>query len=208
METPMARTIRNTKLDSRSGRLKLAERREPYWTVISAGSAIGYRRGSNGGTWIANMRGKDGRRHYAPLGAADDARDPDSLTVFSFAQAQESARTFFTQKGRELAGHSEPQAGGPYTVKRALDAYFVVRQSRGSKSVRKDSYQAEARIVPKLGAIEAAKLTSTMIRDWHTSMASAAKLVRTKRAAKQETRGLTSKPQKKCASAARRRTVC
>ena len=60
---PMARTIRNAKLDSRSARLKLPERREPYWTVISAGSAIGYRRGANGGTWIAKVRGDDGRRH-------------------------------------------------------------------------------------------------------------------------------------------------
>lgn len=184
----MARTIRNAKLDSRSARLKPSERREPYWTVISAGSALGYRRGANGGTWIAKMRGEDGRRHYASLGAADDARDPDGLTVFSFAQAQEAARTFFTRKARELAGHGEPHAGGPYTVKNAIDDYFAARERRGSKSARKDSYQAEARIIPKLGAIEAARLTPKTIRDWHQSMASAAKLVRTKKSATQETR--------------------
>jgi integrase len=189
----MARTIRNAKIDSRSARLKLPERREPYWTVISAGCAIGYRRGANGGTWIGKVRADDGKRHYAALGAADDARDSDGLTVFSFAQAQEAARTFFVQKGRELAGHSEPQAGGPYTVKRALDAYFAARERRGSKSVRKDSYQAKARIVPKLGAIEAAKLTPKMIRDWHQAMASASRLLRTKKDAKQETRAFDTK---------------
>jgi len=48
------------------------------------------------------------------IGAAD-ARDADGLTCFTFAQAQERARTFFGRKARELAGHSEPQAG-PYTV--------------------------------------------------------------------------------------------
>ena len=41
----MARTARNAKLDTRSARVKFAQRREPYWTVISAGCAIGYRRG-------------------------------------------------------------------------------------------------------------------------------------------------------------------
>ena len=190
----MARTIRNAKLDSRSARLKLPERREPYWTVVSAGNAIGYRRGAKGGTWIAKVRGDDGTRHYAPLGAADDAQDPNGLTVFSFAQAQEAARAFFARKGRELAGHSEPQPGGPYTVKMAVDAYFTARERRGSKSVRKDRYQAEARIVAQLGAVDASKLTPKRIRDWHQAVASAAKLVRTKKGkSKQKTRAFNSK---------------
>jgi hypothetical protein len=82
----MARTARNAKLDTRSVRAKLTPRREPYWTVISAGCAVGYRRGANGGTWVARMR--DGtKQHYDALGAADDSWDADGLTVFSFAQA-------------------------------------------------------------------------------------------------------------------------
>ena len=56
----MARTVRNPKIDTRSARAKLAERREPYWTVISAGNALGYRRGAKGGTWIAKFRDADG----------------------------------------------------------------------------------------------------------------------------------------------------
>jgi hypothetical protein len=51
----MARTVRNSKIDSRSARSKLAERREPYWTVISEGCALGYRHGAKGGTWIAKI---------------------------------------------------------------------------------------------------------------------------------------------------------
>ena len=64
----MARTIRTTKLDSRSARLKLPERREPYWTVISAGNAIGYRRGAKGGTWVAKCAAMTGRDTTPPLG--------------------------------------------------------------------------------------------------------------------------------------------
>ena len=72
-------------------------------------------RGSKAGTWVARMRDECGRQHYNALGAADDARDPDGLTVFSFVQAQEKARKYFGQKGRQLAGHLDEKEG-PYTV--------------------------------------------------------------------------------------------
>ncbi len=178
----MARQVRNVKLDSRSSRTKLTERREPYWTVISAGCAVGYRKGAKGGTWIARLRDDEGRQHYEALGAADDARDPDGLTVFSFTQAQEAARKFFASKARELAGHLAPMEG-PYTVKDALDDYFAAREGRGSKGVRADRYAAEARIIPELGGIDVGKLTSKRIRDWLTAVAKAPKLLRTKKTA-------------------------
>jgi hypothetical protein len=49
----MARTLKDAKLDSRSARQGLKKRREPYWRSISEGLAIGYRKGTKGGTWIA-----------------------------------------------------------------------------------------------------------------------------------------------------------
>src|SRR5205085_126062 len=79
----MARTVRNPKLDTRSARSRLPPRREPYWTVISGGCALGYRRGANGGTWIGRFRDDTGRQHYEAVGAADDARDPDGLSALS-----------------------------------------------------------------------------------------------------------------------------
>jgi integrase len=190
----MARTVKNIKIDSRSARSKLPERREPYWTVISAGCAVGYRKGSKGGTWIARLRGDDGRQHYEALGAADDAREPDGLTVFSFSQAQEGARKFFSGKARELAGHVEPHAG-PYTIKLALDDYFAARESRGSKGARADRYAAEARIVPDLGNLGIDKLTAKRIREWHVQVAAAPKLLRTRKMAdKRATRAVVKDP--------------
>src|SRR5215470_66583 len=118
----MARTVRNPKIDTRSARTKLPERREPYWTVISEGCAPGYRRGAKGGTWIARFRDDAGRQHYDALGAADDARDPDGLSVFSFAQAQERARSWFDNKAREQAGDFAP-SGRAYTIANALADY-------------------------------------------------------------------------------------
>ena len=136
----MARTVRNAKIDTRSARDNLTERREPYWTPISAGCAIGYRRGAKGGTWVARFRNEeDGKQHYEALGGADDARDADGLTVFSYSQAQKKAREFFDRKARELAGHAEPgNFDSRLTVADALEAYFADREQRGSKGLAKD----------------------------------------------------------------------
>ncbi|MBP1184198.1 site-specific integrase [Methylobacterium sp. PvR107] len=172
----MARTVRNAKLDTRSGRAKLAVRREPYWTVISAGCAVGYRRGAKGGTWIARMR-EGSRQHYEALGAADDYREADGLTVFSFPQAQERARTFFAQTALQLGGSEEAEV--PWTVATALSDYLAARERRGSKGVRADRYAAEARILPALGSLQLSALTTKRIRDWHHDLAEAPKLRRT-----------------------------
>src|SRR5215469_3709245 len=134
----MARMVRNPKIDTRSARARLAGRREPYWTVLSAGCALGYRGGAKGGTWIARFRGEGGRQHYSPLGAADDARDPDGLSVFGFSQAQERARQWFDQKAREQAGEFAP-LGRPYTIADALSDYradYLRRGGKGGRSAR------------------------------------------------------------------------
>jgi integrase len=74
----------------------------------------------------------------------------------------------------------------PCTVAMALDAYFADRQRRGSKGLAKDRAAAKVRILPALGDAELAKLTTKRIRDWHTGLATASKLVRTGRIAKKE----------------------
>lgn len=174
----MARAVKNAKTDTRSARSKLPQRREPYWSVISKGCAIGYRRGLNGGTWIARFYDAEtGDKHYASLGAADDARDADDLSVFDFQQAQRRARAFFDQKARELAGHAEA-SDGPYTVAKALEDYFQDKAVAGSKGIDKARSAANLRIVPALGSIELGKLTSRRIRDWHVGLAAAPKLAR------------------------------
>src|SRR5262249_52066355 len=176
----MARTVRNAKINTRSARVKLSERREPYWTVVSSGCALGYRRGVKGGTWIGRFRAEDGKQHYERLGAADDARDADGLTVFGFPQAQERARTFFARKARELAGHAEPSFG-PCTVAKAIEAYFADRERRGSKGLAQDRGAARVRILPALGEVELTKLAAKRIRDWHTALACALRLFRPSR---------------------------
>ncbi len=175
----MARTVRNPKIDTRSARTKLAERREPYWTVISAGNALGYRRGAKGGTWIAKFRQEDGRRHLESLGAADDARDADGLSVFSFSQAQERARSWFQRKAREQAGDFV-RLDRPYTVADALADYRADYERRSGKATDRLDASAAAWIGPELGMVPLDKLTKGRIVGWHQKIAETPPRLRTK----------------------------
>jgi integrase len=174
----MARAVRNTKIDSRSARTRLVIRREPYWTVISVGCAIGYRRGASGGTWVARLRDETGKQHYEALGAADDARDPDNLTVFSFPQAQALARLFFERRARELAGEMAPLSG-PFFVANAIDRYSEYYCRRGGKEPDKIASVAKNYILDDLGSIPVAKLTKGRIEKWLQDIASSPARVRT-----------------------------
>lgn len=192
----MARTVRNAKIDTRSARAKLAERREPYWTVISAGCALGYRKGAKGGTWIARFRDETGKQHYEALGAADDARDADGRSVYSFAQAQERARDWFRQKAREEAGEASAEHDdGPYTVARALTDYRTAYLHRGGKAADRLDWSAAAWILPEFSALPLAKLTKKRIENWHRKIADTPARLRTKKGDEQKHREANTDPE-------------
>lgn len=165
----MARTVKNAKIDSRSARSKLPARKNPYWVTISPGCALGYYKGAKGGRWGARIFDEAGKKHFSVIGPSDDALDPDGIGVFSFQQAQEKAREFFKAKSREFACGFVSEVG-PYTVNQALEDYFQHRQSRGAKQVPKDRSVANVRIIPALGDIDIARLSTRRIRDWHTNL--------------------------------------
>jgi integrase len=197
----MARTVRNAKIDTRSARAKLAERREPYWTVISAGCALGYRKGAKGGTWIARFRDTAGKQHYEALGAADDARDADGRSVYGFAQAQERAREWFRHKVRADAGEApDDDDDGPYTVARAIADYRAHYLHRGGKAADRLDWSAAAWILPELGNLPLDRLTKKRIENWHRKIAETPARLRTKPGAEQRHREAYNDPE-----AARRR---
>lgn len=170
----MARTKRNTKVDTRTARAKLAPRREPYWTVVSEGCAVGYRKGKTG-SWVARWRDPDGRQHYTSLGAADDSMDADAVTILTAGQAQEQARGWFADQVRaHVAGIGST---GPYTVADALDDYMQWFRAH-RKSVRDTERAINAHIRPALGAVEVKDLTTKQVRDWHAALAAAPARVR------------------------------
>lgn len=176
----MARLVRDAKLDTRSARTKLKERREPYWRSLAEGCAIGYRKGAKGGTWIARHYAPDRvpPRAYAALGTADDHLDPDAAGVLSFDQAQERARAWFADRARQVAG-LEPLSAGPYSLAEAIRDYLAHYKARGGKAHRTTETTANAHIVPALGAVTICALSAKRIRDWHHGLAATARRIRT-----------------------------
>ena len=172
----MARTLRNGKLDTRTARAKLAERREPYWTVLVQGGALGYRRGRKAGTWIARWRDRAGKQHYQSLGAADDALDADGIAALSFAQAQERARIWIASVATDAAA---PDAAS-YTVNDALDVYlgWLARHRRSAKDA---TWKADALIRPTFGPTPLSLLSASAIRQWHEELAEQPARVRSRR---------------------------
>src|SRR5271166_352856 len=99
----MARTVRESRLETRTARDRLKARPEPHYrTVIPQLLALGYKKRHAGvaGYWVARRYiGEDGRvgskgspYRITTLGLADDYEDADGERVLSFAQAQEKAR--------------------------------------------------------------------------------------------------------------------
>jgi integrase len=163
----MARTVHNRSLDSRSARAKLIARREPYWTKLTKGCFVGYRKSARNGSWIGRWRDSAGRQHFRHLGAADDVLDSDGANALSCAQAQVLAREWFDAMAASAEGRRKR---GIYTVADCMADYLAyVRAHR--KSARHLETYVRAYILPKLGALDTARLTSPLLEQWHREIA-------------------------------------
>jgi integrase len=196
----MARRIREEKLDTRSARIKLKQRREPYWASMSGGLALGYRKGSTGGTWIAKHYSAEEGRRYQAVGPADDILDADDRNIFNFNQAQVRARNW-------LATPSEAEAG-PYRVAQAMDDYlhFLESDGRPTHTIRDARYRDSAFIRPKLGSERIANLTSDKLRRWRDDLVRAAPRLRTRRGEAQKHRVVTNDDARRARRASANRT--
>jgi integrase len=181
----MGRTVRDTNLETRTARLRLAPRRKPYWRTLESGLHMGYRRTlEGGGTWVARRFVGDGKYLEAKLGTADDLQDADGVALQTYSQAQGAAKAWWVAATRVDQGVA-PDAG-PYRVSDALGDYFTAREHSGSKGVGNDRQVAAARIIPPLGEIEVEKLTTVRIRAWLDGMAKSDLLVRRKRSDREQ----------------------
>jgi integrase len=114
----MARTVRNSNLDSRTARLKLEPRPKPYFAKTGvAGLHIGYRRlQKQNGTWIARRyQGASGEYEAKGFGQADDYAEADGGEILTWHQAC----------GR-LTDQAPPiRHGSGHTIQNAVDDYVT-----------------------------------------------------------------------------------
>lgn len=165
----MARTIRDTNLDSRDARNRLPVRGKPYYRIIDEGLHIGYRKGKKARKWVARIYDttKNGYE-VITLANADDFSDADGNAVLSWSQAQAEARKrrdIFTARRNGFIVQS-----GPYTVAKCMADYIEDYNARGKAA---STYQnaIDNHILPTLGDIDLEKLTAHMLTTWRNKIA-------------------------------------
>jgi integrase len=177
----MARTTRDSTLDSRTARGRLKARGKPYWRALEPGLHLGYRRPVSGaGKWLARHYIGGERYEVEVIAVADDFSDADGVAVLDYYQAQALARTRMVARAHAAAGKTKP-----LTVADAIGSYIEFLETN-RKSGREGRYAADAFILPTLGKIEVAALTTDQIRTWLNKLAKAPARIRTKKGEEQQ----------------------
>jgi integrase len=186
----MARTIKDANLQSREARNRLAPRPWPYWRTLRPGVLhLGYARRHKGGAGFWTVRTYMGMSAVAPgknpyvaralSGVADDFEDANGVTVLSFAQAQDMA---LAQQHM-----TEGTRSAPLTVAEAIADYIkFLRLER--KSAGDAEQRANTLIVPELGSLQVAALSTAHLLHWRDALAAKPARLRTAKGARQNAR--------------------
>jgi integrase len=174
----VAGTVKEAKIGSATVRAKLKPGRQAHWRIIIPGRAhLGYQRKqeANHGRWILR-RYVGGTYRIEPLGLADDALLADGQRVLNFEQAEAKARAQVEAPASKI--HH-------ITIRRAMANYIEFKRAQGQPAGDVASRSA-AHILPMLGDVVVAELTSEQIRKWLAALAASPALVRSKKGAVQK----------------------
>src|SRR4029450_4328151 len=156
----MARKIRDSKLESRSARLRLPIRKKPYTgPALARGIHLLYRRNRTNGTWV--IKASNGHARYRTKGFAvpDDFEEPDGTHVLTFHQAGDA--------GKALArGKADSADSKPMTVADALARYKI--RSRGGRLGK--ARRVENHLTGTLAGKPVALLTVRDLQTWRNGL--------------------------------------
>jgi hypothetical protein len=120
----MASKVRVRGLETRTARSRLTVRPKPYhFMPIAPGIAIGYRRNTGPGVWVARVADGKGGNWTRTVGLADDFEDADGTNALTFWQA--------TDKILKLVRGSRDAARRPTTIAEVIDQYEKDLAARG-----------------------------------------------------------------------------
>lgn len=160
----LARKVRNSALETRTGRLKLPVARKPVFVRIGHGLSLGYRRNQTVGTWVVRITDGRGGRTTAAIGQADDYDEADGTNFLDFWQAQDKAK-LVARKGVDLAQ--------PLTVQAAADTYLKWLTAKNPRTAADTKGRLEKHFLPKFGAKLVSSLTKTVLDGWLASLVAA-----------------------------------
>lgn len=164
-------------LKNRSNRLQLPAGVR-HQTSLARAFWLAYRRPKNGqaGTWLVRWQDKSlGCDKQCRIGDADDYTDADGISILTYRQAQEKAEDWFKEQIRlhTLARLGAEVHQGPYTVADAWADYIQEAERRGVKGTKIMGQVAKAQILPVLGSLQVAHLTTAKLKIWHADLANA-----------------------------------
>jgi integrase len=210
----MPRTLKDAQITTKAARERLAARHQPYWKSIDAGAAIGYRKGTTGGMWLARVVDPTAGGGYRQqvLGRADDELKDAGDNVLKFYQAEAKAREWIARHHRVAAG-LEPELPAapakPYTVADCIADYLADYEARGGKALATARRAVDAHILPELGQVVVGRLTRDKIKAWHRALAASAPRLRSKdgQTRHRDTKGDPEAPRRRQSTANRVLTV-
>ncbi|MBS0175510.1 MAG: site-specific integrase [Nitrospira sp.] len=131
---------RKSGLEARSGREKLMRRDAPHWARLGKGQQLGYRKGLNGGSWVARVTDRKTMKKIQEwLGHSDDASEADGIDILTYDQAAAKARAWFEELDRQKVEASrKPRTKNEMTVFDATGAYldFLADERKGETQAR------------------------------------------------------------------------
>jgi integrase len=183
----VTKRIRESLIDNRTARGRLASRRRPYYRKLEEGVHLGYRkpkgrkdRPATSGKWVLRQYIGEGTYRVSNIAIADDHSDADGVKVLNFDQAANRAREHMVQHARGSAG-----IAGPLTVAHALADYCAYLEHNG-QDPHDARRRANAFILPGLGSLECSKLTAERLRSWLAALAKTPPRLRTSRGEAQQ----------------------
>ena len=152
----------SARVETRTARLRLAPRKDPYWRQLEVGLSLGYYRvaGTGAGMWWGRAR-LDGRYVIGSIATADDLTDADGEHVLDWKQAQAAVRAWAAkQTGR-----------APLTFADVVRLYLEdLGARRGERAATGAEGRLNKHLLPVLGERKVADLTAADLLAWRNGM--------------------------------------
>ena len=179
----MGRIVNEARITTLNARSKQSVSKTVRWRAIDRGAHLGYRKGINGGSWVARFRRPNGTYTTKAIGKADDSLPADGGLVLDYYQAVNAAKEWFTEQARPWAGHDVRG----YTIRGACQDYVDWYQDH-RKNLKRLENIIDTDILPGLGNIKVAELSPPEINAWHRKLARSPAKIRTPKGAPQRFR--------------------